>query len=67
MPYWDYDAPNIPDEPRDVSTAAVLASAFYEMYVHTDNELYKQTADRIVESLSSPAYRAVVGETAVFC
>ncbi len=66
VPYWDYDAPNIPDEPRDVSTAAVLASAFYEMYVHTDNELYKQTADRIVESLSSPAYRAAVGENGGF-
>ena len=59
--YWDYDAPNIPNEPRDVSTAAIIASAFYEMYTYTGDGLYKQKADRIVESLSSPAYRAPVG------
>lgn len=35
VPYWDYDAPNIPNEPRDVSTAAIIASAFYEMYTYT--------------------------------
>ena len=61
VPYWDYDAPNIPNEPRDVSTAAIIASAFYEMYTYTGDGLYKQKADRIVESLSSPAYRAPVG------
>ena len=61
VPYWDYDAPNIPNEQRDVSTAAIIASAFYEMYTYTGDGLYKQKADRIVESLSSPAYRAPVG------
>ena len=61
VPYWDYDAPNIPNEPRDVSTAAIIASAFYEMYTYTGDGLYKQKADRIVESLSSPAYRAPGG------
>ncbi len=66
VPYWDYDAPNIPDEPRDVSTAAILASAFYEMYVYTADDSYKQAADRIVESLSSPAYRAAEGENGGF-
>ena len=29
VPYWDYDAPGIPDEPRDVSAAAIMASALY--------------------------------------
>ena len=66
VPYWDYDAPNIPNEPRDASTAAVLASALYEMYTYTGNELYKQKADRMIESLSSPAYRAPVGENGGF-
>ena len=31
VPYWDLNAPNIPNEPRDVSTAACIASALYEM------------------------------------
>lgn len=66
VPYWDYDAPNIPDAPRDASTAAILASAFYEMYTYTNNDLYKQTADKMIESLSSPAYRAPVGENGGF-
>ena len=66
VPYWDYDAPNIPDEPRDASTAAILASAFYEMYTYTNNELYREKADRMIESLSSPAYRAPVGENGGF-
>lgn len=66
VPYWDYDAPNIPDEPRDASTAAVLASALYEMYTYTQNALYREKADKIIESLSSPAYRAPVGENGGF-
>ena len=66
VPYWDYDAPNIPNEPRDVSTAAILASAFYEMYTYTNNEMYRNTADKMIESLSTPAYRAAVGENGGF-
>ena len=66
VPYWDFDAPQIPNEPRDVSSAAVIASAFYEMYTYTNNELYKESADKIIESLSSPAYRAEVGENGGF-
>ena len=31
IPYWDFDAPKIPNEPRDVSAAACIASALYEM------------------------------------
>ena len=66
VPYWDFDAPQIPNEPRDVSSAAVIASAFYEMYTYTNSELYKESADKIIESLSSSAYRAEVGENGGF-
>lgn len=27
VPYWDFDAPKIPNEPRDASAAACTASA----------------------------------------
>jgi len=58
IPYWDYNAPNIPDEVRDASAAAIMASALYELSTFTDNtEInYKESADRILNSLSSPKY-----------
>lgn len=31
VPYWDFDAPNIPDAPRDASAAAIMASALIEL------------------------------------
>ena len=62
VPYWDYDALNIPNEPRDVSAAAITASALYELSVYADDKEYKDTADKILEALSSPAYCAEVGE-----
>lgn len=61
VPYWDFDAPNIPNEPRDASAAAIIASALYELSTYKENSGFKETADKIVASLSSPAYRAIVG------
>lgn len=66
IPYWDYNAPNIPDEPRDVSAATCTASALYEMHTHFPEGRYKDTADKILETLSTPAYRAKVGENGNF-
>ena len=31
VPYWDFDAPGQPDIARDVSAAALMASALYEL------------------------------------
>lgn len=31
VPYWDFDAPGIPGEPRDASAAAIAASALIEL------------------------------------
>lgn len=66
VPYWDFNAPNIPNEPRDASAAAVIASALYEMSMHTGESIYKETADKIVTSLGSPAYRAELGTNGNF-
>ncbi len=66
VPYWDFDAPNIPDEPRDVSAAAIIASALYELSTYDRPEYYRGWADRIMNSLSSPAYRAKLGENGNF-
>lgn len=53
-------------EIRDASSAAITASALYELYWHTNNGFYRKKADKIMESLSSPAYRAQVGENGGF-
>lgn len=57
--YWDFDAPGIPNEPRDASAAAVMACAMYELSTYNADkaEQYKKWADTIVESLSKN-YRA---------
>ncbi len=60
IPYWDFNAPNIPDEPRDASAAAVICSALYELSTHTKNNavFYKDMADEMLNTLSSDSYFA---------
>ncbi len=65
VPYWDFDAPNIPNEPRDASAAAIIASALYEAAEYGRPE-YRKTADRIIESLSSPSFLALIGTNGNF-
>lgn len=59
VPYWDFNAPNIPNAPRDASAAAIMASAFYELSVLVPKKakFYRKTADKIMQSLST-TYRA---------
>jgi rhamnogalacturonyl hydrolase YesR len=62
VPYWDYQAPNIPDEPRDSSAAAAAFSGLLELSQRVTNSVdaarYWQGARRIFESLSSTNYLA---------
>ncbi|MCY1634307.1 glycoside hydrolase family 88 protein [Marinifilum sp. D737] len=64
VPYWDFDCKNIPNTPRDASAASVIASALYELSTYNPEKSakYKKLADEIVVNLSSPAYRAKLGE-----
>ena len=66
IPYWDYDADKIPDEPRDVSAAAITASALYELYTYTQNKTYKKYADTILKNLSGETYTAAPGTNGNF-
>lgn len=65
VPYWDFDAPNIPDEPKDASAAAITASALIELAQVEDKPAkakeYQDAALKMLMSLSSPEYRS--GET----
>ncbi len=65
IPYWDYDAAKIPNEPRDASAAAITASALIELDGYTDID-YRKEACLILKNLSSPDYRANLGENSHF-
>jgi unsaturated chondroitin disaccharide hydrolase len=54
IPYWDYNAPNIPNAPRDVSAATLMASAFYELstIIPEKAKFYQGKADQIMQNLS---------------
>ena len=81
IPYWDFDAPDIPHAYRDVSAAAVTASALLELGLYTSGSSatrhvagaryaagtrYVAAAEKMLRSLSSPAYRAAPGTNGGF-
>lgn len=69
IPYWDFNAPGIPNTNRDASAGALMASAFIELSQYVDKQLAKKylgIAETEIRSLSSPAYRAGLGENGNF-
>ncbi|PWK78971.1 glycosyl hydrolase family 88 [Mucilaginibacter oryzae] len=61
IPYWDYNANNIPNALRDASAAAIMASALLELcrYVDKkDGQEYFNVGQTIIRNLSSPKYKA---------
>jgi len=70
VPYWDFDAPNRPDAPRDASAAAIMSSALFELAGLTRRPSaaarYTAFAGAQLRSLASPAYFAQPGENGGF-
>jgi unsaturated chondroitin disaccharide hydrolase len=69
IPYWDFNAPDIPTAYRDASAAAIIASALLELgkYVGTkERSRYGQSAIKIIQSLSSANYLAKIGDNGGF-
>ena len=62
VPYWDFDAPNLPNAPRDSSTAAITLSALVQLSQLATNMQDSATfwtgAHNILESLGSTNYLA---------
>ena len=62
IPYWDYEAPNIPNEPRDTSAAAIIGCGLLKLSRICPDKVksakYRAEALRIAKSLSSDAYFA---------
>lgn len=70
IPYWDFDSPAIPNDYRDASAGAIIASALVELSTLVkDPRLsakYKQFAQEQICSLASDAYLAEEGENGCF-
>lgn len=61
IPYWDFDAPKIPNDTRDASAAAITASAFLDLAKLVDSRkstYYKDFAERMLIELSSERYQS---------
>ena len=69
VPFWDFDAPSIPDAPRDSSAASIMASALLELSHYTTSaraSSYLNVARQQILALTSPQFRAVLGENGGF-
>lgn len=61
IPYWDFNAPDIPEALRDASAAAISCSALLELsgYVSgKQSRKYYKAAEKMLCVLSSPEYTA---------
>ncbi len=67
IPYWDFKDPSIPNAPRDVSAAMVMASGLYELYSYTKNKSYLAFADKLMTSVKSDKYILMQMSKLHFC
>ena len=69
IPYWDLKAPNIPDELRDASAGAIMASALIELSQLSGKGSagkYMKVAETQIRTLASEKYTARIGENGNF-
>ncbi|QIA07645.1 glycoside hydrolase family protein [Draconibacterium halophilum] len=69
IPYWDFDAPDIPNTLRDASAGAIMCSALLELSQYVADykaKSYLNVAKIQIRTLSSDEYLANPGENANF-
>ena len=79
VPLWDFNAGQKGFKPdgdsyaaiyhekvKDASAASVVCSALFELGNFSENNIYTEIAIKMLKSLSSPAYRASLGQNANF-
>ncbi len=69
IPYWDFDAPEIPNTNRDASAACIIASALTELSDFVDARTakkYMKVVEIQIRTLASPEYTANRGENGCF-
>ena len=68
IPYWDFNAPDIPKALRDASAGAIIASALIELshYLPEKSDKYLAIAERQLRTLASKEYLAPAGTNGNF-
>jgi len=69
IPYWDYNAPDIPNTYRDSSAGSIMASALIELSDFVDESRakeYMKVVEKQIRTLASPEYTANLGENGCF-
>lgn len=64
VPYWDFNAPDIPNEARDVSAATIISSALFELSSMIEGEqatYYENVANKILANIDAK-YRSDIGD-----
>lgn len=56
VPYWDFNAPKIPNEPYDASAGAIMASAWVELDQYAPEKDYLEHSKTILKTLSSEEF-----------
>ena len=66
IPFWDFDSPDIPNDLRDASAGAIMASALIKLSTLTADSGLKgqclKVAEQQLRTLASPEYLAAPGE-----
>ena len=69
IPYWDFNAPDIPNAPRDASAACVVASGLMELSTYvadkTKAKMYHDKAEAMLKELSTERYQSRDKNTAL--
>lgn len=69
IPYWDYGAAKIPNEPRDASAAACAASGLMELSTivkGAKGKIYRERAVKMLLSLAGDEYLSAEGSNSGF-
>jgi len=69
IPYWDFNAPDIPNALRDASAGSIMASALLELSGYVDKKTsakYINAAETILKTLSGEIYKALAGTNGGF-
>ncbi len=56
IPFWDYQAPDLPNTYHDASAASITCAALIDLYNSTSDTAYLIYAEQIIDELTKPFY-----------
>ena len=69
IPFWDFNAPDIPNAFRDASTGSIMASGLIELSGYVEKNMAKKflkASETILRVLSGKTYKAEAGTNGGF-